>query len=119
MAAIKSLQHLIHHVRDYLDEPPFILVTHMDRFGGTGSRNARSSIVQILSECVPINAIFFASFPPDETCSARQRHQLTIVDSETRQELLRLHQEILSKVCWSLIKNPLALQQYVSVMGRN
>lgn len=117
-AAVKSLQQLIHHVRDYLDEPPFILVTHMDRFGGTGSKGARSSIVQILSECVPINAVFFASFPPDDTCSARQRHQLTLVDSETRQEILRLHQEILSKVCWSIIKNPFALQQYVSVMGR-
>lgn len=81
------------------DAAPFVIITKMDKVGGAGNTAARQAITALVGQCAPSNHIFFVAFSEDRS-SLAMRRQMDL-DPATRQELLRLHENVCFAVQWT------------------
>lgn len=80
------------------DVSPFVVVTKMDKFGGAGSRGACAAVTAVLSQCVPVNRIYFTAAVENRALLATGRAM--VLESSTKQNLVRLHEDICLAVQW-------------------
>jgi hypothetical protein len=80
------------------DASPFVVVTKMDKFGGAGSRGACAAITTVLRQCVPVNRIYFTAAVENRALLATGRAM--VLESSTKQNLVRLHEDICLAVQW-------------------
>lgn len=81
------------------DVSPFVVVTKMDKFGGAGSRGACAAVTAVLSQCVPVNRIYFTAAVENRALLATGRAM--VLESSTKQNLVRLHEDICLAVQWN------------------
>ncbi|KAH9601449.1 hypothetical protein LSM04_002030 [Trypanosoma melophagium] len=93
------LRDLVCTVRPFLyDASPFVVVTKMDLVGGAGNSLSRNLISSLLSRCIPTNRLYFSASPDDHsTYESKSRHN---IDCDTRESLLRLHEDISMTFRW-------------------
>ncbi|KAG5467096.1 hypothetical protein LSCM1_01277 [Leishmania martiniquensis] len=80
------------------DVSPFVVVTKMDRFGGAGSRAACAALISILGQCVPVNRVYFTAAVEGRAPQGPGRTM--VLESSTKQNLVRLHEDICLTVQW-------------------
>lgn len=99
-ARVLYLKHLTSSLRALMDDvSPFVVVTKMDKFGGAGSRGACAAVTSVLSQCVPVNRIYFTAAVENRSFLATGRAM--VLESSTKQNLVRLHEDICLAVQWS------------------
>eukprot|EP00758_Cryptobia_borreli_P015693 Tbor_TRINITY_DN6045_c3_g1::TRINITY_DN6045_c3_g1_i1::g.11448::m.11448 len=105
---IEYLQSFLQKIRELQNDiPPFVVVTKMDKVGGVDCKGARDAILQSLRQCAPVNCVYFAACPSsDPGASGRDKMASLEIDTPTRQELLRLHQDVICSVSWQICQNP-------------
>jgi hypothetical protein len=102
--ALFLLQHLVASVRLAMnDTPPYVVVTHMDQFGGADCAAARSALLQVTSRCISPQRTFFVGCPQPsaELLHAELRSSMS-QDVQGSKELRRLHQDLLRSLQWSV-----------------
>ncbi|KPA86658.1 hypothetical protein ABB37_00760 [Leptomonas pyrrhocoris] len=98
-ARILYTKNLISSLRALMnDVSPFVVVTKMDKFGGAGSRGACAAVTSVLSQCVPVNRIYFAAAVENRALLASGRAM--VLERSTKQNLVRLHEDICLAVQW-------------------
>ncbi|KAK7198392.1 hypothetical protein NESM_000798800 [Novymonas esmeraldas] len=80
------------------DASPFVVVSKMDHFGGAGCSGACSAIVSLLSQCVPVNRVYFTAAVENRALVAAGRS--IVLESSTKHNLVRLHEDICLAVQW-------------------
>ncbi|XQJ31443.1 hypothetical protein NXY56_007555 [Leishmania guyanensis] len=80
------------------DASPFFVVTKMDKFGGAGSRAACAALISILSQCVPVNRVYFTAAVENRALFATDR--TIVLERSTKRNLVRLHEDICLAVQW-------------------
>jgi len=110
---VTYLQSLLHRIRELQeDTPPFVVVTQMDRMGGVACAGAREAALISLRKCATVNSIYFTACPSFDAGPRERENPLAYTtDVDTRSEVLRLHQDIMSSVSWSIVQKPDLLQE--------
>ncbi|KAG5492933.1 hypothetical protein JKF63_01513 [Porcisia hertigi] len=99
-ARIFHLKSLLTTLRTLMnDASPFVVVSKMDKFGGAGSTTARATLISILTECVPVNRLYFTAAV--ENAGLLSTDRTIVLESSTKANLLRLHEDICLAVQWS------------------
>ncbi|GET93037.1 hypothetical protein, conserved [Leishmania tarentolae] len=93
---LKGLISLLRSIMD--DASPFVVVTKMDKVGGAGNSEACTALVSILGQCVPVNHVYFTAAVENRALLARGRTM--VLESSTKQNLVRLHEDICLAVQW-------------------
>lgn len=93
---IKSLTSTLRALMN--DVSPFVVVTKMDKFGGAGNRGACAAVTCVLSQCVPVNRVYFTAAVENRALLATGRAM--VLESSTKQNLVRLHEDICLAVQW-------------------
>ncbi|TPP44769.1 hypothetical protein CGC21_8010 [Leishmania donovani] len=93
------LKSLISSLRALMDDAsPFVVVTKMDKVGGAGNSGACAALVSILGQCVPVNRVYFTAAVENRALLATGRTM--VLESSTKQNLVRLHEDICLAVQW-------------------
>lgn len=96
---ILYLKSLVSSLRALMnDASPFVVVTKMDRFGGAGCAPGCAAVVSLLGQCVPVNRVYFTAAVENRALLATGRAM--VLESSTRQNLVRLHEDICFAVQW-------------------
>lgn len=96
------LQHLVASVRLHLgDVPPYVVVTHMDQFGGAECAGSRSVLLQVLSKCISPQRTFFVGCPQPPAQLLHTEHRSQLLNVQGVRELRRMHQDLLKSLHWS------------------
>ncbi|KPI87115.1 hypothetical protein ABL78_3827 [Leptomonas seymouri] len=96
---ILYIKHLTSSLRAFMnDMAPFVVVSKMDKFGGAGSQGACAAVTAVLSQCVPVNRIYFTAAVENRALLAAGRAM--VLESSTKQNLVRLHEDICLAVQW-------------------
>ncbi|CBZ31066.1 conserved hypothetical protein [Leishmania mexicana MHOM/GT/2001/U1103] len=93
------LKGLISSLRAIMDDAsPSVVVTKMDKVGGAGSSGACAALISILGQCVPVNRVYFTAAVENRALLATGR--TIVLESSTKQNLVRLHEDICLAVQW-------------------
>ncbi|ORC91936.1 GTP-binding protein [Trypanosoma theileri] len=96
---VMYLRNLVCTIRPFLyDASPFVVVTKMDLVGGAGNSLSRNLISSLLTQCIPINRLYFSASPDDHSTYGTKCR--LVVDRDTRESLLRLHEDISMTFRW-------------------
>ena len=110
---VAYLQSLLHRLRELQnDTPPFVVVTQMDKVGGVACVGAREAALISLRKCATVNSIYFTACPSLDAGPRERENPISFTtDVDTRSEILRLHQDVMSSVSWSICQKPDLLRE--------
>lgn len=98
-AVVLCIKGLVSLLRTLMNgEPPFVVISKMDKVGGCGNAALRQAILSLVGQCVLTNRVFFSGFTSDGTALELQKN--LEVDHATRENMLNLHRDICFAVQW-------------------